>query len=126
LTVVSKVQAQFTAFEKLEVFQKAYKISLHVHQVSKQFPKDEQFSLADQLRRASKSVCANIVEGVAKSFHSKKEFRRYILIALGSSDEVRMWCVIVMTLTTLRKICGKNGEMNTSKFQRCFMACINH
>ena len=78
-------------FEKLEVFQKAYRISLLIHKASKKFPKDEQFSLADQIRRASKSVCANIVEGTAKQFHSKPEFKRYLLIAIGSSDEVRMW-----------------------------------
>ena len=82
---------KFTPFEKLEVFQRAYKISLEIHAESKKFPRDEQFSLADQIRRASKSVCANIVEGVAKQFHSKPEFKRYILISLGSSDEVRLW-----------------------------------
>lgn len=82
---------KFIPFEKLEIFKCAYRISLIIHKASKKFPKDEQFSLADQIRRASKSVCANIVEGVAKQFHSKPEFKRFLLIAIGSSDEVRMW-----------------------------------
>lgn len=82
---------KYLSFEKLEVFRKAYRISLVIHKTSKSFPKDEQYSLADQLRRASKSVCANIVEGAAKQFHSKAEFKRFLLIALGSSDEARMW-----------------------------------
>lgn len=82
---------KFVTFEKLDVFQRAYRISLVIHKASKKFPKDEQFFLADQLRRASKSVCANIVEGVAKQFHSKPEFKRFLLIAIGSSDETRMW-----------------------------------
>jgi four helix bundle protein len=81
----------YAPFEKLEVFRRAYRVSLKIHKTSKKFPKDEQFFLADQLRRASKSVCANIVEGVAKQFHSKPEFKRFLLIAIGSSDEARMW-----------------------------------
>ena len=47
--------------------------------------------MADQIRRASKSVCANIVEGFAKQVFSKPEFKRYISNAMGSSDEMRMW-----------------------------------
>ena len=78
-------------FEKLEVFKRAYKTSLVVHKLSKTFPKDEQFSLADQLRRSTKSICANIAEGFARQVASKKEFKRYVLIALGSSDESRVW-----------------------------------
>jgi len=82
---------KMVTFEKLEVFKRAYRISLVIHKASKKFPRDEQFLLADQIRRASKSVCANIVEGVAKQFHSKAEFKRFLLISIGSSDEVRMW-----------------------------------
>jgi len=95
---------KFVPFEKLEVFQKAYRISLLIHKASKKFPKDEQFSLADQIRRASKSVCANIVEGTAKQFHSKPEFKRYLLIALGSSDEVRMWLRYCYDLEYINKL----------------------
>lgn len=47
-------------FEDLEVFRRAYKISLYIHKLTKDFPAEEQFSITDQLRRASKSVCANI------------------------------------------------------------------
>src|SRR5262249_6312795 len=65
--------------------------SLELHKASKLFPKDEQYSLADQIRRASKSICANIAEGFAKQIVSKAEFKRYIAIALGSSDEMRVW-----------------------------------
>ena len=79
------------SFEDLEVFRRAYIISLEIHKASLKFPAIEQYSIADQIRRASKSVCANIVEGFAKQVHSKAEFRRFIMNALGSSDEMRMW-----------------------------------
>ena len=45
-------------FEELEVFQRAYKVSLEVHRFSQTMPQVEQFDLASQIRRASKSICA--------------------------------------------------------------------
>ena len=79
------------SFERLEVFQRAYRLSLEVHRVSLTFPDLEQRALADQIRRASKSVCANLVEGFAKQAQSKAEFRRFIVMAIGSADEMRLW-----------------------------------
>ena len=79
------------AIEDLEVFRRAYAVSLEIHRASLRFPALEQWALADQLRRASKSICANPAEGFAKWHRSASEFRRYVLMALGSSDEMRIW-----------------------------------
>ena len=79
------------AVEDLEVFRRAYRISLAVHRASLDFPALEQRALADQIRRASKSICANLAEGFAKWHRSASEFRRYVVMALGSSDEMRIW-----------------------------------
>ena len=78
-------------FEDLDVFQRAYRISLEVHRASLSFPTVEQYGLADQVRRASKSICANIAEGFAKQGSSAAEFKRYLQMATGSSDEMRVW-----------------------------------
>jgi four helix bundle protein len=80
-----------SSFEDLEVFQRAYRASLEVHKASLQFPKIEQHAMADQIRRASKSICANIAEGFAKQRRSSAEYRRYLLMAIGSADEMRVW-----------------------------------
>ncbi len=80
------------SFEDLEVFRRAYRLSLELHKASLTFPKHEQFELAQQLRRASKSVCANIAEGFAKQRASSAEFNRFLMIAVGSADEMRVWC----------------------------------
>ena len=53
------------SFEDLTVFKRAYRVSLEIHKVSLEFPKIEQWALGDQLRRASKSIPANIAEGLA-------------------------------------------------------------
>ena len=88
----ASVKSEISSFEDLEVFQRAYRISLDLHRVSLQFPKVEQFGgLADQMRRASKSICGNIAEGFGKQRHSNAEFKRYLLMAIGSADEMQVW-----------------------------------
>ena len=78
-------------FEDLEVFKRAYRISLEVHAASLKFPQVEQYALADQIRRASKSICANLAEGYGKRSQSPAEFNRFVLMGIGSADEMRVW-----------------------------------
>ena len=92
-----------SSFEDLQVFQKAYNVSLEIHKKSLEFPPKEQFGLADQIRRASKSICANLAEGHGKQGHSVKEFKRYISIAIGSSDEMRVWLRYCLDLQYIDK-----------------------
>ncbi|MDX8445436.1 four helix bundle protein [Mesorhizobium captivum] len=75
----------------LEVYKRAYAVSLEVHRATLAFPKIEQYSLADQLRRSSKAICANLAEGFAKQSHSKVEFARFVSMAVGSCSEVETW-----------------------------------
>ena len=70
------------SFEDLEVFQRAYRVSLEIHRASLSFPAVEQRALADQIRRASKSICANIAEGYAKQHVSLAEFKRFLVMAI--------------------------------------------
>ena len=77
--------------EDLEVFQRAYRVSLEVHRASLEFPRIEQFALADQVRRASKSICANLAEGFGRQQQSRPEFRRFLIMAIGSADEMQVW-----------------------------------
>ena len=79
--------------EDLEVFKRAYGLSLTLHRSSLGWPKIEQFGgLADQARRASKSVCALIAEGAGRQSGSRAEFARYLTMAVGSAEEARLWC----------------------------------
>ena len=79
------------SFEDLEVFKRAYRISLDVHRSSLTMPTIEQHALGDQMRRASKSICANIAEGYGRQSRSKAEFKRFLWMATGSCDEMRVW-----------------------------------
>jgi four helix bundle protein len=83
----------------LDVFRRAYALSLDVHRASQGFPKSEQYGgVADQLRRASKSVCALLAEGSGRQIGSDVEFRRYVIMALGSVEEAKLWCVYARDL----------------------------
>ena len=84
-------RGRVVSFEDLEVFQRSYKLSLAVHRASLMWPMIEQHALGDQVRRASKSICANVAEGYGRQRRSKAEFKRFLSMAIGSSDEMRVW-----------------------------------
>ncbi len=71
-------------FEKLEVYRAALEYASNIYRTTKRFPKNEMFGIINQLRRASISIPSNIAEG---SSRSKREFVRFLNIALGSSYE---------------------------------------
>ena len=78
---------------ELDVFRRAYDLSLVVHRTSHEWPKHEQYGgVADQLRRASKSVCALLAEGNGRQVGSDPEMRRYVVMSLGSVEEAKLWC----------------------------------
>ena len=72
---------------KLIVWQKSHELVLKIYEVTKDFPKDEQFGLTSQVRRAAVSIPSNIVEGKARS--SNKDYKRFLLIARSSLEEVK-------------------------------------
>lgn len=72
-------------YKKLIVWRIADELAWFVYNLTDHFPKEELYGLTSQLRRAVLSVPLNIVEGYARN--SKKEFRRFLLISLGSLAE---------------------------------------
>lgn len=80
---------QVTGYKKLFVWQVADQLAHLVYDLTISFPKDEQFALTSQLRRAALSVAANIIEGYGR--YNKNEFRHFLSIALGSLSEVEYY-----------------------------------
>ena len=77
----------YEEISKLEVFNKAHELTIQVYQATKSFPREEIYSLTSQLRRAAMSIPSNIAEGRARG--SKADYRRFLIIARGSLEEVR-------------------------------------
>src|SRR5437588_12737270 len=73
-------------YERLEAWQVAHQLVLLTYRVTKSFPREELYGLTSQARRAAFSAAANIAEGSAK--RGRREFRRYLDIALGSLAEL--------------------------------------
>ena len=63
--------SQINSFRDLIVYQKAYKLAMEIFEISKTFPKEEKFSLIDQIRRSSRSVTGSITEAWSKKKYPK-------------------------------------------------------
>lgn len=74
----------------LSVYVEAFRLAMEIFQRSKEFPKEEKYSLTDQIRRSSRSVSINIAEGWAKRQYVAV-FRRHLIDALGSLEETKGW-----------------------------------
>lgn len=59
------------AFRKLKAYQKGFELAMEIFELSKGFPKEETYSLTDQIRRSSRSVCVNIAEAYRKRLYPK-------------------------------------------------------
>ena len=74
----------------LKVYRVAFELAMKVFELTKKFPKEETYSLTDQIRRSSRSVPINIREGFAKRRY-ENVFIRHLTDAMGSSEETRGW-----------------------------------
>lgn len=94
-------------YHRLDVYRKSYDLALEIHKITLGFPRTEQFELAKQLRRSSKSIPANIAEGMGKQ-ESKADVKRFMRIAIGSCDESRVWLEFARDLGYISKT-DQNG-----------------
>ncbi|MBN1144532.1 MAG: four helix bundle protein [Bacteroidales bacterium] len=77
-------------FKDLKVYQLSYKLAMEIFEVSKKFPKEEVYSLTNQIRRSSRSICANIAEAYRKRRYPKS-FTSKITDADGETSETIVW-----------------------------------
>lgn len=74
----------------LKVYQLAYKLAMEIFKESRVFPKEEKYSLIDQIRRSSRSIAANIAEGFRKRQYPKM-FVSKLADADGEATETQVW-----------------------------------
>ena len=77
-------------FKDLIVYQKAFKLAMDIFEVSKTFPKEEKYSLTDQIRRSSRSICTNIAEAYRKRLYPK-HFLSKLTDSDGENSETASW-----------------------------------
>jgi four helix bundle protein len=83
-------------FRELLAYQKGFRLAIEIFNVSKSFPPDEKYSLTDQIRRSSRSVCANIAEA-----YRKRRYINHFISKLTDSDaensETNVWIEFAYT-----------------------------
>jgi len=104
--------ADYKGFRDLIVFQKSYKLAMEIYEITKIFPKEEKYSLVDQIRRSSRSVSANIAEAWVKRKYPKS-FVSKLLDSLAEEAETEVWI-------DMSKDCKYiNDELHNSLLERC-------
>ena len=88
-------------YKDLKVWAKSHEFTLKIHDVTKAFPREEIYSLTNQIRRSALSVPANIAEGCGKN--SKSEFAHFLNIALGSANESEYFLILSKDLFYLNE-----------------------
>ena len=77
-------------FRELFVYRKAFRLAMEIYEITKTFPIEEKYALTDQIRRASRSVCANIGEA-----YRKRRYVKHFISKLSDSDaentETQVW-----------------------------------
>jgi len=105
-------------YTDLEVFKKAYKLAMDSFELSKSFPKEERYSLTDQIRRSSRSVCVNFGEA-----YRRRKYPAHFLSKLSDSDsentETEIWIQFAFdckyinreSCTELKERCSEIGKI---------------
>ena len=77
-------------FRDLEVYQKAFRLAMRIYDITKNFPNEEKYSLVDQIRRSSRSVCSNIAEAWRKRKYPAV-FKNKLTDAMQEASETQCW-----------------------------------
>lgn len=88
-------------FKKLLAYQKAFELAMAIFEISKLFPKEEKYSLTDQIRRSSRSVNANIAEAYRKRVYPK-HFVSKLSDADGENSETMTWLDFVLACNYIK------------------------
>jgi len=77
-------------YKELLAFKKGYELAMEIFVISKRFPPEERYSLTDQIRRSSRSVCVNLVEA-----YRRRRYKDYFISKLNDSEtenaETQVW-----------------------------------
>jgi four helix bundle protein len=80
----------YRGYKDLKVYQLSYRLAIDIFEITKGFPKEEKYSLTDQIRRSSRSVPTNISEAWKKRIYPKM-FVSKIVDAAGEAGETEVW-----------------------------------
>jgi four helix bundle protein len=108
--------------KKLDVWRLAMDLVTAVYQVTEKFPREERYSLTDQIRRAAVSIPSNIAEGAARQ--TRKEFVNYLHIARGSLSELDTQLELAQRLGYLGEKTGDSLDGQVERIDKMISGLI--
>ncbi len=112
-------------FRELEVYKLAMESAMRIFEVSRSFPAEEEYSLTDQIRRSSRSVCANIAEG-----WRKRRYPNAFVSKLSDADaeaaETQVWLEFALKCGYLKKAAVQEIDESYSHIAGKLVNMINH
>lgn len=109
----------------LEVYQRAFKLAMRIFELSKTFPREETYSLTDQIRRSSRSVCANLAEA-----WRKRRYEKFFISKLSDSEgeaaETQVWIAFAYRCGYLERDEAKVMYESYNDILRTLVGMINH
>ena len=93
-------------FKQLNFWKRSHSLTLSIYRLTKtSFPKEEMFGLTSQIQRSSSSIPTNIAEGCGRN--TNPDFRRFLIIATGSSSELEYQLLLARDLGYITEIIFK-------------------
>jgi four helix bundle protein len=117
--------SKIESFKDLIVYQKAYKLAMEIFEISKSFPKDEKYSLTDQIRRSSRSVTSCIAESWAKRRY-EKSFVNKLTDSLGEENETEVWLDYSKDCRYIQKEIHETLLSEYDEVRKMLISMINH
>jgi four helix bundle protein len=112
-------------FKESTLYKKAFSLSMEIFEISKSFPKEERYSLTDQIRRSSRSVCANLAEA-----YRKKRYPAHFISKLTDCDaensETGVWLDFSFAGKYIKEEAYKNLIFKSEEVGKLLNHIINH
>lgn len=91
----SREKQKIKTYKDLNVYQQSFDLAMELFNLTANFPRNEQYSLTDQIRRAARSIPTNLAEGWAKRKY-ENVFKRHLYDCIGSAEEIKVWLDIAL------------------------------
>ncbi len=104
------------SYKELRVYQAAIDAAMRIFEITKRFPQEERFSMVDQMRRASRSVCSNIGEAWRKRRYPA-HFASKLSDSEGEAEETRVWLDIAFR-------CGYISDSEATELDKTYDGII--
>jgi four helix bundle protein len=112
-------------YRTLFAYQKAFSLAMKIYQVSKRFPNEERYGLTAQIRRSSRSVCANLVEA-----YKRRKYKNYYISKLNDSEtenaETQVWLDFAITCEYLTQEEYHQFKSENDEVAKLVLFMLNH